>query len=69
MSKLVIFDLDDTLLCTDSEFHFTKYIVKKGQNIALIGSTGRSTGPHVHFEVYKNGRVVDPAAYIHRTAR
>ena len=44
-------------------------IVNKGQNIALVGSTGRSTGPHVHFEVYKNGRVVDPAAYIHRTAR
>ncbi|NKB34182.1 MAG: peptidoglycan DD-metalloendopeptidase family protein [Pseudomonadales bacterium] len=43
-------------------------IVKKSQNIALVGSTGRSTGPHVHFEVYKNGRVVDPAAYIHRTA-
>jgi murein DD-endopeptidase MepM/ murein hydrolase activator NlpD len=44
-------------------------IVMKGQNIALVGSTGRSTGPHVHFEVYKNGRIVDPAAYIHRTAR
>ncbi len=44
-------------------------IVDKGQNIALVGSTGRSTGPHVHFEVYKNGRVVDPAAYIHRTIR
>ena len=44
-------------------------IVKKGQNIALVGSTGRTTGPHVHFEIYKNGRVVDPAAYIHRTVR
>ncbi len=44
-------------------------IVRKGQAIALVGSTGRSTGPHVHFEVYKNGRVVDPATYIHRTAR
>jgi len=44
-------------------------IVQKGQNIALVGSTGRSTGPHVHFEIYKNGRVVDPASYIHRTAR
>ena len=30
MNKLVIFDLDDTLLCTDSEFHFTKYIVNQG---------------------------------------
>ncbi|WP_339668733.1 peptidoglycan DD-metalloendopeptidase family protein [Dasania marina] len=44
-------------------------IVKKGQEIALMGSTGRSTGPHVHFEVYKHGRAVDPAAYIHRTNR
>jgi murein DD-endopeptidase MepM/ murein hydrolase activator NlpD len=44
-------------------------IVSQGQVIALIGSTGRSTGPHVHFEVYKNGRVVDPASYIRRTHR
>ncbi|WP_370981301.1 peptidoglycan DD-metalloendopeptidase family protein [Agaribacterium sp. ZY112] len=44
-------------------------IVKKGQNIALVGSTGRSTGPHVHFEVHKHGRVVDPASYIHRASR
>ena len=44
-------------------------IVDKGQRLALVGSTGRSTGPHVHFEVYKNGRIVDPAAYIQRTDR
>jgi murein DD-endopeptidase MepM/ murein hydrolase activator NlpD len=44
-------------------------VVKKGQLIALSGSTGRSTAPHVHFEVYKNGRVVDPATYIRRTNR
>jgi len=44
-------------------------IVKKGQVIALSGSTGRSTGPHVHFEVHKNGRVVDPSSYVHRTSR
>jgi len=44
-------------------------VVRKGDLIALMGSTGRSTGPHVHFEVYKNGRSVDPAAYIHRRPR
>ncbi len=44
-------------------------IVKKSQVIALMGSSGRSTGPHVHFEVYKNGRTVDPSAYVHRTHR
>jgi len=44
-------------------------VVKKGQHIALMGSSGRSTGPHVHFEVFKNGRTVDPATYIHNTHR
>jgi len=44
-------------------------VVKKGQIIALMGSSGRSTGPHVHFEVYKYGRPVDPASYIHRNHR
>jgi murein DD-endopeptidase MepM/ murein hydrolase activator NlpD len=44
-------------------------VVKKGQVIALSGNTGRSSGPHVHFEVHKNGRVVDPASYIHSTIR
>ncbi|MCQ3828012.1 M23 family metallopeptidase [Microbulbifer elongatus] len=44
-------------------------VVKRGQVIALMGSSGRSTGPHVHFEVYKNDRPVDPATYIRRTGR
>lgn len=44
-------------------------VVKKGQIVALMGSSGRSTGPHVHFEVFKNGRTVDPSTYIHRSSR
>lgn len=44
-------------------------VVRKGDVVALMGSSGRSTGPHVHFEVYKNGRTVDPASYIHRKPR
>lgn len=42
-------------------------VVKKGKTLATMGSTGRSTGPHVHFEVFKNGRTVDPATYIHQS--
>lgn len=44
-------------------------VVRKGQAIALMGSSGRSTGAHVHFEVYKHGRSVDPSSYVHRTRR
>jgi murein DD-endopeptidase MepM/ murein hydrolase activator NlpD len=40
--------------------------VTRGQPVALMGSTGRSTGPHVHFEVLRNGRQVDPLSFIGR---
>lgn len=40
--------------------------VQKGDSIALMGSSGRSTGPHLHFEVLKNGRAVNPMTFVGR---
>jgi murein DD-endopeptidase MepM/ murein hydrolase activator NlpD len=40
--------------------------VKRGESVALMGSTGRSTGPYVHFEVLSNGRQVDPLSFVDR---
>ena len=38
--------------------------VNRGERVGLVGSTGRSTGPHLHYEVRQAGRVVNPLDYI-----
>jgi murein DD-endopeptidase MepM/ murein hydrolase activator NlpD len=42
--------------------------VKKGQIVALMGETGRATGPNLHFEVLRNGKRVNPVTFIRQDA-
>ena len=50
--------------------HLSKLLVKKGDRVSAgdvigrAGTTGRSTGPHVHYEVRRNGQAVDPVHFL-----
>lgn len=51
--------------------HLSAFKVKKGEKIVrgqiigLVGSTGKSTGPHLHYEIEKNGKKIDPIHFFH----
>jgi murein DD-endopeptidase MepM/ murein hydrolase activator NlpD len=50
--------------------HLSKILVSVGQQVEIgqqignIGSTGRSTGPHLHYEVHRNGKQVNPQLFL-----
>ena len=46
------------ILCKGGQY------VKKGDIIGLVGSTGNSTGPHLHYEIHKNGKIINPKPFL-----
>lgn len=68
MVKILHADGNVTLYAHNSRvLVFPGQIVRQGEQIAQIGSTGYSTGPHLHFEIHPNGQnAVNPMAYLSR---
>lgn len=68
MGKLIVIDHGHGMVTRYA--HLNKALkkrgnaVKRGDTIGLVGNTGRSTGPHLHYEVHLNGIPVNPAKYI-----
>lgn len=70
--KLVEIDHGDGYLTRYAHLNAFKVskgdLVQRGDVVGLMGCTGRCTGTHVHYEVIRNGRAVDPARYVSRSA-
>lgn len=62
---LTHFDGSETLYCHCSKIIAEEgAVIRQGETIALVGSTGWSTGPHLHFEIHKNGERLDPLPFL-----
>lgn len=58
-------DGTETLYCHCSEILVDEgTVIRAGETIALVGNTGWSTGPHLHFEIHRNGSTIDPLTII-----
>lgn len=58
-------DGTETLYCHCSKILAEEgAVIRQGETVALVGSTGWSTGPHLHFEIHKNGERLDPLPFL-----
>ena len=57
-SLFSLYGHNDRLLVREREY------VRRGSAIALLGSSGHSSGPHLHFEIWQEGKVMDPRQYV-----